>query len=180
MSDPAASERTERIVLIGMMGSGKSTVGRMLAARCGWRYIDNDEDVRRLTDREPTQVISCGGEEELHAAEASAFLRALDGPAPVVIAAAAAVVLDIACAEALRRQGLVVYLRARPETLRRRIGSGAGRRRDATDVGWLEARDRERDEVYRTLATTTVDVDAIAPAQVVERIVERSGIRCEA
>jgi shikimate kinase len=166
----------DRIVLIGMMGSGKSTVGTLLAKRCGWRYVDNDDDVRMLTEQEPTDVISVGGEEGLHAAEASAFLRALNGPGPVVIAAAAAVVLDLTCADALRRQTLVVYLRARPETLRRRIGSGAGRRQDATDLAWLAARDRERDDVYQALATLSVDVDERSPDQVVDLIIERTGI----
>jgi shikimate kinase len=177
MSDAAT---IERIVLVGMMGSGKSTVGRHLAGRCGWRYIDNDEDVRRLTDQEPTQVISSGGEGQLHAAEAAAFLEALAGPARVVIAAAAGVVLDATCSEALRGQSTVVYLRARPDTLRHRIGSGAGRRRDATDMSWLEARDRERDDVYRALATLSVDVDALGPEQIAELIIERTGLRCEA
>jgi shikimate kinase len=167
----SASTATDRIVLIGMMGSGKSTVGALLAARCGWRYVDNDDDVRRLTDQEPTEVISSGGEAELHAAEASAFLRALGEPGPVVIAAAAAVVMDATCAAALRSQASVVYLRARPETLRRRIGSGAGRRQDATDLDWLAARERERDEVYQALATLTVDVDDLSPEDVVERVV---------
>jgi len=166
----------DRIVLIGMMGSGKSTVGALLARRCGWRYVDNDEDVRRLTAQEPTEVISVGGEAELHSAEAAAFLRAIDDPDPVVIAAAAAVVLDATCALALRREALVVYLRARPETLRRRIGSGTGRRRDATDLDWLEARDRERDELYRGLATLTLDVDGLSAVQVVDVILDDAGM----
>ena len=46
----------DRVVLIGMMGSGKSTIGALLAARCGWRYVDNDDDVRRLTAQEPAEV----------------------------------------------------------------------------------------------------------------------------
>jgi shikimate kinase len=160
----------DRIVLIGMMGSGKSTTGRLLASRLGWRYLDNDEDVRTLTDQEPSDVIRLRGEHELHAAEASAFLRALTSPPPVVIAAAAGVVLDETCEEALRRQASVVYLRARPETLRRRIGTGLGRRSDATDLQWLEARSRERDERYRSLATAVVDVDERTPEEVAERI----------
>jgi shikimate kinase len=151
-------------------------VGALLAERCGWRYVDNDEDVRTLTAQEPTEVISAGGEAELHAAEAAAFLRALEDPRPVVIAAAAAVVLDVTCAEAIDRQAFVVYLRARPETLRRRIGTGAGRRRDATDLAWLEARDRERDAVYRSLATLTLDVDDLSAEQVVDRVVEHAGL----
>lgn len=174
MNEPGG--RVDHIVLIGMMGSGKSTVGALLAARCGWRYVDNDDDVRRLTAQEPADVISAGGEAELHAAEAAAFLRAISDPGPVVIAAAAAVVMDATCAAALHSQACVVYLRARPETLLRRIGSGAGRREDATDIDWLAARDGERDEVYRDLATLTVDVDALTPEQVVEHIVERIGL----
>jgi shikimate kinase len=63
-----------------------------------------------------------------------------------------------------------VYLRARPETLRRRIGTGLGRRSDATDLQWLEARSRERDERYRSLATAVVDVDERTPEEVAERI----------
>jgi shikimate kinase len=167
----------ERIVLIGMMGSGKSTVGALLAARSGWRYVDNDEDVRQLTAQEPTEVISTGGEAELHAAEAAAFLRAISEPGPVIIAAAAAVVMDTTCAAALRSQASVVYLRARPDTLRQRIGSGIGRRDDATDLAWLAARDRERDEVYRSLATLTVDVDDLSPEEVVDRIIDGVGVR---
>jgi shikimate kinase len=166
----------DRIVLIGMMGSGKSTVGALLARRCGWRYVDNDDDVRRLTAQEPTEVISVGGEAQLHAAEATAFLDALADPGPVVIAAAAWVVLDATCSDALRRHAWVVYLRARPETLRQRIGSGAGRRSDATDLDWLEARDRERDEIYRALANLSIDVDELSPGQVVERIIESAGL----
>jgi shikimate kinase len=167
-----------RIVLVGMMGSGKSTVGRLLAERLGWRYLDNDEDVRALTAREPTDVMRVGGEEELHAAEASAFLAALSSPSPVVIAAAAWVVLDESCATALSRVEQVVYLRAQPGTLRRHIGGGAGRRDDATDLRWLEARFRERDDHYRRLATSVVDVDDRSPEEVVALIlaeVERAG-----
>lgn len=166
----------QRIVLIGMMGSGKSTVGKLLAARRGCRYLDNDDDVRALMAREPTDVMRFGGEGELHAAEAAAFLRALASTSPVVIAAAAWVVLDDDCAAALRREDLVVYLRARPETLKRRIGSGAGRRSDATDESWLEARFRERDDLYRRLATAVVDVDDRSPDLVVELTMAQTGL----
>jgi shikimate kinase len=165
-----------RIVLIGMMGSGKSTVGALLAARCGWRYVDNDEDVRALTALDPPDVMTVGGEAELHAAEAAAFLRALTIEAPVVIAAAAAVIADDACAQALRRQPTVFYLRARLDTLRHRIGGGEGRRSDATDVGWLEARLAERDALYRSLATWSIDVDEHEPARVADIIIERVGL----
>ena len=56
------------------------------------------------------------------------------------------------------------------ETLRQHIGSGAGRRADATDLQWLQARFAERDRIYQGLATTVVDVDDRTPAEVVDLI----------
>jgi hypothetical protein len=92
----------KRIVLIGMMGSGKTTVGKLLAERTGWRYVDNDDAVRTLTDRDPTDIIAAGGEQSLHDAEAAALLQALGVDEPAIIGAAAWVVLQPDCQAALR------------------------------------------------------------------------------
>jgi shikimate kinase len=163
-------EPSRRIVLIGMMGSGKSTVGRLLAAHTGWTYFDNDVDVRTLTEREPSELMSAAGEEALHAAEAAAFLRALEYSGPCVIGAAAWIVEDPASIAALREEAGVVYLRATPETLRTRIGIGHGRRHDATDAAWLATKAAEREGLYRELAAVVVDVDARTPDDVVATI----------
>lgn len=169
MTIPAPLADTH-VVLVGMMGSGKSTVGQLLAERLGWSYLDNDADVRSLTAREPRDVIATAGEETLHEAEASALQLALRAPGPAVVGAAAGVILDPTCAALLRQERSVVYLRARAQTLHDRIGSGEGRRHDATDAAWLSARLDERDERYRDLADLTLDVDALAPDEVVESI----------
>jgi shikimate kinase len=160
----------KRIILIGMMASGKSTVGRLVAKRTRWRYIDNDDAVQSLTDRPSPEVFAEDGERSLHEAEAAALLDALRISEPVVIGAAAWVVLDPRCQAALRQEPRVVYLRARPETLHERIGAGAGRRADAVDLEWLQARTRERDGLYRELATLTIDVDRIPPEAIAQRI----------
>ena len=167
MNEPA----TERIVLIGMMGSGKSTVGRLVAERIGWRYVDNDDVVRSLAGREPAEIASDDGEEALHAFEAEALRETLDAGSGVVVSAAAWVVLDEASRAALAVEPNVIYLRARPETLRDRIGSGGGRRSDATDQRWLEHRAQERDPLYRALARRTIDVDEDAPGTIADAIV---------
>jgi shikimate kinase len=161
----------ERIVLIGMMGSGKSTVGRLLAERIGWRYVDNDDVVRALSGREPAEIATDDGEDALHAFEARALLVTLRRETRVVVGAAAWVVLDDACREALAQEPHVVYLRARPETLRERIGSGGGRRSDATDEDWLEHRAHERDALYQALAQRTIDVDEDLPESVADAII---------
>ena len=169
-------ESVARIVLIGMMGSGKSTVGRLLAERLGWRYVDNDEDVRAMLAAEPHEVHSAAGEDALHAAEASALQAALRIDQPVVIGAAAWVILDPDCARCLDDERCVVYLRARPETLLARIGAGEGRRSDATDAAWLGARAHERDAAYRQLATFSVDVDERSPEEVAAMILRLASV----
>lgn len=154
------------------MGSGKSTVGRLLTRRLGWRYLDNDDAVRALAERDAPDVIAEGGEPTLHAVEARALLWALSHDGPIVVAAAAGVIEDAACHAALGREARVVYLRARPETLRARIGSGHGRRGDALEPGWLEERADRRDGVYRALAWLTVDVDERSPTDVANLIIK--------
>jgi shikimate kinase len=106
------------------------------------------------------------GEATLHAVEAEALRHALAMPGPLIVGAAAWVVAHPPSMELLRGGPLVVYLRARPETLRERIGAGGGRRRDATDLAWLQARAAERDDAYQALAHISVDTDSLEPVAV--------------
>jgi shikimate kinase len=65
-----------RILLVGMMGSGKTTVARELARRTGWPMVDNDDLVRTMTAREPAAIAADDGEDALHDAEAAALAAA--------------------------------------------------------------------------------------------------------
>lgn len=162
--------RAPTIVLLGMMGSGKTTIGRALAARTGWRYMDNDELVRAATGREPEEIDATDGEDALHRAESQALRHALAARPPLIAAAAAWVVDDPASVALLEAQPGVVYLRARPETMHARIGVGDGRRDEATDIDWLRARFGERDARYRRMATLTIDIDELSVAAIADRI----------
>lgn len=162
-----------RVLLIGMMGAGKTTVGRELSARTGWPYVDNDELLRRQTGRDPAEIRATEGEDVLHLAESDALDEALGMEPPVIIGVAAATVLDPAAREALRDGGHVVWLRASPETLLERIGSGAGRREDATDPEWVRKRARERQTLYASVASQIVDTDGRTPGEVSEEILRR-------
>jgi shikimate kinase len=161
-----------RIFLVGMMGSGKTTVGREIARLTGWPYLDNDTLVRTLTGREPAAIGASDGEDVLHLAESDAFDTAFDVEPPVVVGVAAALVTDPAAREALREGGHVVWLRAPPETLLERIGEGAGRREEATDAAWIRRRARERDPLYASVADQVVDVDGVRPDEVAAAILE--------
>ena len=166
---------TPTIVVIGMMGSGKTTVGRALAVRTSWPYRDNDELVRAVTGRAPEEIDASDGDDALHLAEAQALEHALRVAPPLIVGAAAWVVTDAASVSRLRTAPAVVYLRSRPETLRARIGAGSGRREDATDLEWLRARHQERDATYRELANLTIDTDEFDSEAIVERILEALG-----
>jgi len=166
-----------------MMGAGKTTIGRELARRTGWPFHDNDALVRELTGREPKAIDAEDGEDALHAAEIAALRTALTRPGPAVIAVAGAIVDDAAASAEMRASGAhVVWLRARPETLRGRIGGGTGRRADARDLGWLAEKATVREPRYRGVADQVIDIEdessrAIAKAilAAVERTVGQDG-----
>jgi shikimate kinase len=152
------------------MGSGKTTVGRLVAARLGRPYLDNDDLVRTITGEEPAAIRSSQGETVLHDFEATALDQALAGDEHVVASAAAAVVEEAPSRAALDSAD-VVWLRARPETLSARIGSGLGRRDEATDPEWLAGRAHSRQRLYADVADLIIDVDDLSPNAIADEIV---------
>ncbi|MBD0292763.1 MAG: serine transporter [Jiangellaceae bacterium] len=174
MPEPA---RPQRVFLLGMMGAGKSVVGAALADRLGWLYLDND---RRLHDTVGLQVDQAGaalGRRRLHELEREQAVRAAGEPPPLVAGLAASVVEQAALAPTIRAAGWCVYLRARPETLVRRVGSGLGRPWLAPDPAAFVRRTlRRREPLYRALADLIVNVDDAAPDQIAADIAHHLGL----
>ncbi|MDP9432257.1 MAG: serine transporter [Actinomycetota bacterium] len=164
---------TERVLLIGMMGAGKSSVGRALSALTGWEYVDNDELVERATGAPTPDVFAKHGVEAMRAAEAAALDEALRTPAPVIAGVAAGVIEEPVDAQRLHDEGFTVWLRAELTTLAERVGTGEGR-------AWLQpdplAALRKlyvgRPEKYAAAADLVVDVDDIGPDEVARRILD--------
>lgn len=163
--------RPVRVLLIGMMGAGKTTVGRALAARTGWPYIDNDELVGQAAGV-PTPELLVHGEQALRAAESAALQAVLALPPPLVGSVAGGVVTRDEDRARLRAGGsVVVWLRAAIDTLARRVGSGAGRAWLQPDpAAALRRLAADREPRYAELAALVVDVDTLRPDQVVDRI----------
>ena len=118
-----AAERQPRVMLMGMMGSGKTTVGRAISARTDWPYIDNDEMVARMTGVD-TEALSLRGADVLHRLQAESVLAALDRPEPYVAGLAGSVVADPEVRRRVRAEAFGVYLRASVRTLVGRVGEG--------------------------------------------------------
>ena len=162
-----------RVLLMGMMGAGKTTVGRALSARTGWPYLDNDALVARAAGEPTDQVLSAGGVPALREVESLALTEALTVPTPVIAAVAGGVVEAPDNLRRLRDGGFVVWLRARLETLAARIGSGEGRPwlGDGEDTqAALRRLYAGRAVLYEQAACTIIDVDDLAPDEVAGRI----------
>jgi shikimate kinase len=163
---PGASPR---VVLVGMMGSGKTSVGQILSERTGWPYLDNDALLEGASGRTARELAAAGGD-ELRRAERQALMDALEVPPPAIIGAAAGVVLDPAIT-ALLRGSFVVWLRASPDTLVSRAAGGPHRPwLDADALSWLEEADEARTPGYRAVASLEIQTDQLSPRQVADAI----------
>jgi shikimate kinase len=161
----------ERLLLVGMMGAGKTTVGRLLAQRLGWGYLDSDAQVTRTTGRSVPEIFSEDGELAFRKEETKALTTAVSGADPMVVSVAGGAVLSEANRALLARAGIVVWLRARPETLSKRVGDGAGRPLLGDDpAGALAALYEVRRPLYDSVAAVTVDVDDLSPEAVADRV----------
>jgi shikimate kinase len=159
------------IVLVGLMGTGKSSVGRLLAARRGVPFVDSDDRLAETDGRTAAEIRAGDGEDRLHALEAQQVVQ-LDAGRRQVVAAAASVVEDEAARSRLAELR-TVYLRADPAVLAERVGR-SGHRPLPEDpdafAAYLRAQDARRRPLYESVATLVVDVDTHTIDQVVEAI----------
>ena len=162
-----ASLGRRSIVLIGMMGVGKSSVGRRLSARLAIPFVDADTEIEKAAGMSIADIFSQHGEEYFRSGEARVIARLLEG-GPQVLATGGGAVMNPKTRDAIRAKGVSVWLKAELDVLMRRI---AKRRNDrpllqTADPGeTLRALLVEREPVYAqadlTVQSREVAHDAI-------------------
>lgn len=172
-----------RVWLVGMMGVGKSTVGLLLARRLGLPFIDTDREVERCAGRTIAEIFATRGEPAFRQLEAAAIDAAAKQCAVVALGGGA--FAQPGAAERLRKEGIVVYLKATPAQLLRRIGKpesrpllqGLSQEQREARLGALLA---EREGAY-CRAQITVDAGAASfeavAKELADRLVAREGAR---
>jgi shikimate kinase len=143
------------VYLVGMPGSGKSTVGPELAARLGVPFVELDAEVQRAAGRTVAEIFREDGEARFRELEAAALSEAATRD-PSVVSCGGGVVLEPANRITLRATGEVVFLSVPVEVLASRVRPAAERPliRAAGDLERLFA---EREPLYREFAAHVVD-----------------------
>jgi shikimate kinase len=160
------------VVLVGLMGSGKTTVGRELAAILDRPFIDNDEQVRAMTGRTVAEISGTGpsGVAEMRRLEREALAEALSSPVPAVITAAAGVILDDR-ARRLLAEPFVAWLRVDAASLAARVARDPVRPLLGDDPEKvLRTMEQQRERLYAEVADYAVDVDQREPADIAAAI----------
>ncbi len=172
-------ERREQcIVLIGLRGAGKTSVGKALAARLGWEFVDSDDLVTEAAGATIREIFERFGEQGFRALERDAIARIVGHPRQVISVGGGAVLLE----ENRRRlggSGPVIWLTAPVEELESRIGTDPATAAGRPALSAYGSRDELahllilRGPLYAQMAAMTIDTSGRTVAQVADEIAAR-------
>lgn len=163
------------IVLVGLPGVGKSTVGRAVAARLNRSFIDLDEQVERSFGKSVERIFAEDGEVAFRLAEAE-MSRSAASMAPSVIAPGGGWVLNLAALAHLQDRSRIIYLRVTPDSAVRRMGRGISRRpllrRSGDPYETMRALYQARRSVYEECSEMVVETGGVGRSAVIARVIE--------
>ena len=161
----------KHLVLIGLMGAGKTTVGLECARRLGRTFVDTDDLVTDNAHMTVEGIFAKEGEPRFREIERTVVADVCASPEALVIACGGGTVLDAENRRALRASGVVIWLRAPTATLLARVGDGSTRPLLRDDpAGALQRLVRLREPAYESAAHACVDTDDLDVAAVAGRV----------
>ena len=145
------------IVLVGMMGSGKSSVGRRLATRLGLPFVDADTEIEMAAHMTIPEIFAQRGEAEFREGERRVISRVLTTRAPLVLATGGGAFMNAETRARVKELGISVWLKAEPDVLMRRVRKRSNRPllQTADPEATLRRMLAEREPVY-ALADITI------------------------
>ena len=166
------------LFLVGMMGAGKTTVGRLLARRLALRFVDSDHEIERRCGVKVPLIFDIEGETGFRTRETQLLteLTALEG---IVLATGGGAVLAEDNRRCLTSRGTVIYLCAKPEDLYERVRQDRNRPLLATPdpLGRLRELHAQRDTLYRSVADLVVDTGRQSVRSLAHSLIDELGDR---
>ncbi len=174
-----AVKSTTNLFLVGMMGAGKTTVGRQLARRLGKAFHDSDQEIEARTGVQVAVIFEIEGEAGFRKRESEALERlvALENS---VLATGGGAVLDPQNRARLKQRGFVIYLHAQPKDLWQRTRHDKNRPllRTADPRARIDELYRARDPLYREIADLVVETGRQSVTALVNQLLEQLGPEC--
>jgi shikimate kinase len=169
---------TKNVYLVGLMGSGKTTIGRSLAKRLGFGFIDSDREIEARTGVSIPTIFEIEGEDGFRKREAQVIAE-VSRQSGVVVATGGGAVLRPENRENLRSHGFVVYLNVPPQTLWERTRHDRNRPllQVADPLLKLKELFDQRDALYREVADLIVDGSRINAQAVLQLLIKEVGDR---
>ncbi len=173
-SQPESQSPPRRIVLTGFMGSGKTTVGPLVAARLGWRFIDADDVIEAEAGIPIVEIFTRQGETAFRELERATIAKLVSTEGLVLALGGGAIETEATRNILLSTLGtLLIHLEVELATTLARCGGTEHTRPVLADQANLASRYKRRLPLYRT-AHASIAVDALTPEQVADAILKAS------
>lgn len=162
------------VILIGMMGSGKTTIGRILARKLNRAFVDTDREIEYRAGQTINEIFASDGEAAFRKMETDLLLDLVDRSRPVVIACGGGIIVRAENLSLLRQIGPVIWLSMSAEHLVERLRYSRRQSRPLLQVAnWPDVVRQlmlERESRYRQAADIALAIDGLSPGQVVAEI----------
>jgi shikimate kinase len=176
-TDITSALGTRSVVLVGMMGAGKSTIGRRLAARLRLPFLDADTEIETAAGMSIPDIFESHGEPHFRDGEARVIARLLDG-GPVVLATGGGAFLREETRGRIRLQAVSIWLKADADIIMRRVKRRADRPllQTADPAGTVERLIGEREPFYQHADLTIWSRD-VSHEKIVDECIEALHVR---